>query len=141
MDREWSTSALAPELQGWDWFALQLDDGRDLMFYRLRGADGGTSPFSGGSLTDAAGLTTRLGADDIVLTATREWTSPATSVRYPVAWRLSLPREDLELALEPRLDRQELDLSVRYWEGAISVSGRAAGRCFDGVGYVELAGY
>ena len=46
MDREWSTSALSPELAGWDWFALQLDDGRDLMFYRLRGADGSASAYA-----------------------------------------------------------------------------------------------
>ena len=141
MDREWSTSALSPDLTGWDWFALQLDDGRDLMFYRLRGADGSASPFSGGSLTDAAGRTTRLGAVDVVLTATREWTSPTTTVRYPVAWRMVLPGEDLELRLEPTIDGQELDLSVRYWEGAVSVTGEQAGRRIRGVGYLELAGY
>ncbi len=27
MDREWSTSALGPHLDGWDWFAVQLADG------------------------------------------------------------------------------------------------------------------
>jgi len=27
MDREWSTSALGSGVEGWDWFALQLDDG------------------------------------------------------------------------------------------------------------------
>ena len=41
MDREWSTSALGTDLVGWDWWALQLDDGRDLMFYRRRHARGG----------------------------------------------------------------------------------------------------
>ncbi len=141
MDREWSTSALSPELSGWEWFALQLDDGRDLMFYRLRGVDGSTSPFSGGSLTDAAGRTTRLDAADALLEPTREWTSPATGVRYPVAWRLRLPRENLELAIEPRLDQQELDLSVRYWEGAVSVRGESSSGEVRGVGYLELAGY
>jgi len=141
MDREWSTSALAADLEGWEWFALQLDDGRDLMFYRLRGVDGSTSPFSGGSLTDSAGRTTRLDATDVLLESTREWTSPATRVRYPVAWRVVLPNEELELLVEPRLNGQELDLSVRYWEGAISVSGETAGRRIGGVGYLELAGY
>jgi predicted secreted hydrolase len=141
MDREWSTSALSPDLAGWEWFALQLDDGRDLMFYRLRGVDGSTSAFSGGSLTDVAGNTVRLGASDLELEPTREWTSPETGVRYPVAWRLTLPGENLELAIEPRLEQQELDLSVRYWEGAVSASGQANGRRVGGVGYLELAGY
>src|SRR2546427_4764027 len=46
MDREWSTSALGPDLEGWDWFALQLDDGRELMFYLLRRRDATMEPFS-----------------------------------------------------------------------------------------------
>ncbi|NIS74787.1 MAG: carotenoid 1,2-hydratase, partial [Deltaproteobacteria bacterium] len=28
LDREWSTSALGAEQEGWDWFSLQLHDGR-----------------------------------------------------------------------------------------------------------------
>ncbi len=31
LDREWSTSALAEDQVGWDWFSLQLDSGDDLM--------------------------------------------------------------------------------------------------------------
>ncbi|MEJ2603822.1 MAG: carotenoid 1,2-hydratase, partial [Gammaproteobacteria bacterium] len=52
MDREWSTSVLGPDLEGWNWFAIQLDDGYDLMYYRLREKDGGTAPWSGGILVD-----------------------------------------------------------------------------------------
>jgi len=141
MDREWSTSALAPGLAGWDWFALQLDDGRDLMFYRLRTDDGGTSPFSGGSITSAAGEVTRLDAGAVGLRVSREWTSRTTGVRYPVAWQMTVPSLGLELAIEPRLDDQELELSVRYWEGAVEVAGEAGGRPVRGVGYLELAGY
>jgi predicted secreted hydrolase len=46
MDREWSTSALEPGQSGWDWFALQLSDGRELMYYRLRRKDGAPDPHS-----------------------------------------------------------------------------------------------
>ncbi len=141
MDREWSTSALSPELDGWDWFALQLDDGRDLMFYRLRGQDGATSPFSGGAILAADGTRTRLGADDVSLEPTRHWTSPATGVRYPVAWQMAIPSAGLALEIRPRMDDQELDLSVRYWEGAVTVTGRTAGTPIGGLGYLELAGY
>jgi len=141
LDREWSTSALSPGVAGWDWFALQLDDGSDLMFYRLRNADGSTSPFSGGSLTAPDGHSVRLTAESVTATATRDWTSKRTSVRYPVAWDLSVPDQDLELSIRPRLDDQEIDLSVRYWEGAVTVSGNRAGQPIGGVGYLELAGY
>src|SRR5690606_8472285 len=141
MDREWGTSALSAGVVGWDWFALQLEDGRDLMWYRLREADGGTSPFSGGSLIDANGARTALAADDAQLEPLGYWQSAATGVRYPVRWRLTIPRAELELVVEPVLDGQELALSVRYWEGAVRVTGLAGGREVRGSGYLELAGY
>jgi len=141
MDREWSTSALSPDIEGWDWFALQLDDGRDLMFYRLRGRDGGTSEFSGGSITSALGSVTRLEASSVNLEVTREWTSDRTGVRYPVGWRMSLPALDLDLEIDPRIDDQEIDLTVRYWEGAVTVSGSSSDAPVSGLGYLELAGY
>ncbi|MGR9101150.1 MAG: lipocalin-like domain-containing protein, partial [Gammaproteobacteria bacterium] len=40
MDREWSTSALAKEQIGWDWFALRLSDDTEIMYYRFRRRDG-----------------------------------------------------------------------------------------------------
>src|SRR5690606_14651842 len=76
LDREWSTSALSPNIEGWDWFALQLSNGEDLMLYRLRGSDGSTSPFSGGSLVAADGTRTPLSADDFRLEPLAEWQSP-----------------------------------------------------------------
>ena len=50
MDREWSTSSLAADQVGWDWFALQLADGSDLMLYRLRRKDGSADPASSGTV-------------------------------------------------------------------------------------------
>lgn len=141
MDREWSTSSIGPDLVGWDWFALQLDDGRDLMLYRLRRADGSADRFSGGSLVGADGSSRRLGLDDFRIEALDTWTSPRGGTRYPSRWRVSLPRERLDLEVIPRLADQELALAVRYWEGAVMASGRAAGRPVTGVGYVELVGY
>ncbi len=141
MDREWSTSALSPDVEGWDWFAIQLDDGRDLMLYRLRRHDGSTSPFSGGSLVAPGGERTALGPDDFVLEPLAHWRSRRSGVRYPIAWRASLPRHGLELEVRPVLDEQEILLGVRYWEGAVRVSGLAYGEAISGRGYVELAGY
>ena len=36
---------------------------------------------------------------------------------------------------------QELDVTFRYWEGAVDVSGESDGAPIAGVGYVELTGY
>lgn len=141
MDREWSTSALGPDLAGWDWFALQLDDGRDLMFYRLRRRDGSASPFSAGVLVDSAGVARRLGAADAAIETVGHWTSPRSGVRYPARWRLTLPSAGVALEVEPRLAGQELIVGTRYWEGAVGVRGSAGGRAVSGQGYVELVGY
>jgi predicted secreted hydrolase len=141
LDREWSTSSLEPGTVGWDWFALQLSDGSNLMFYRIRTAGGTASAFSGGTLVSAAGVRTRLSASDVELTALGYWTSETTRVRYPVAWRLAAPTVGITLDVEPYIEEQELDLSVRYWEGAVRAEGAGPGGPLTAQGYLELAGY
>ena len=141
MDREWSTSALGPDLVGWDWLALQLDDGRDVMVYRLRRRDGAADPHSAGALIAADGVTRTLTPDEVTLDALDHWTSPRSRVRYPSRWRLAIPGAALSLEITPRLADQELIVGTRYWEGAVLVQGTAAGRPIAGRGYVELVGY
>jgi predicted secreted hydrolase len=52
-----------------------------------------------------------------------------------------VPVAGLDLVVTPLLRNQELDLAVRYWEGAVSVEGSAEGQSLAGAGYVELVGY
>jgi predicted secreted hydrolase len=141
MDREWSTSALGPDQVGWDWFALQLDDGRELMLYRLRQRDGGIAPTSQGTLVAADGAARTLERDAIEVLVLDHWASPRGGTRYPARWRVRVPAVALELEVTPLIPDQELDLAVRYWEGAVAVAGTAAGRPVAGSGYVELVGY
>ena len=44
-------------------------------------------------------------------------------------------------SIRPVMAAQELDLMVRYWEGAVDVAGASAGQAVTGHGYVELTGY
>ncbi len=140
LDREWSTSALADDQAGWDWFALQLDDGVDLMFYQLRRTDGAIDRFSSGTLTDPAGAATTLSPDEVILEVLDTWHSPR-GTQYPSQWRLRLPSHGLALDVRPVLANQELDVSIPYWEGAVDVEGVRDGRAVTGRGYVELVGY
>ena len=141
MDREWSTSSLGADLVGWDWMAIQLDDGRDLMLYQLRRADGSAGRFSSGSLVEADGTSRHLGLSDFRIDVLETWSSPRDGTRYPSRWRVTVPAESLDLDIVPRLPDQELALAVRYWEGAVRVAGHARGRPINGAGYVELVGY
>ncbi len=141
MDREWGTSALSADLAGWDWFSLQLSDGRDLMYYRLRTDQGKTSPYSGGSIVAADGRRIALGPDDVSLTVLEYWQSSVSGARYPVNWSLSVPDENLSFEISPLIPQQELDLTVRYWEGAVIASGTGPSQGLNGRGYLELTGY
>lgn len=143
LDREWSTSALPEGVVGWDWLALQLDDGRDLTLYRLRHADGSADSLSAGTLVEPGGEHTTLGwGTGVDMSSTGSWTSPVDGAVYPAGWRVTLPGRAWDLTVEPRLADQELDLSFRYWEGAVAVRGTgAAGARVEGRGYVELTGY
>ncbi len=143
LDREWSTSALSAGQVGWDWVALQLDDGWDLMAYRLRRADGSTDEWSEATLVDPAGVATRLTwGSGISIESTGTWTSPVDGAVYPSGWSISVPMRGWNLAVEPRIPDQELDLAFRYWEGAVAVRGTGEGGAdVTGRGYVELTGY
>lgn len=140
LDREWGSSGLSADQQGWEWFAVQLSDGSDLMFYSLRLRDGNQDPHSAGTWVNPEGQSTALSADDVRLEVLEYWDSPLGG-RYPSGWRVEVQVLDLELQLEPVLDAQELNTTPRYWEGAVDVSGQRAGVPIDGRGYVELTGY
>jgi predicted secreted hydrolase len=140
LDREWGSNGLSAEQQGWDWFAVQLSDGSDLMFYSLRKHDGSQDEHSAGTWVSRQGNGTALSAEDVTIEVLEYWDSPLGG-RYPAAWRILSPLLELNLQLEPVLNAQELNTSPRYWEGAVDVMGQRAGVAIDGRGYVELTGY
>jgi predicted secreted hydrolase len=124
LDHEWSSDYLAPQAAGWDWCGLNLDDGRALTAFRMRGRDGGAY----------------FAPPGVTFEPLRRWRSPRTGVEYPVAMRVTA--QGMTLELEPLMDDQELDArrstATVYWEGAVRAmrGGRAVGK-----GYLELAGY
>jgi predicted secreted hydrolase len=141
MDREWSTSSLGGDQVGWDWFALQLSDGSDLMLYRLRRRDGTADPTSSGTVIGPDGASRPLHLAEFETVGAGEWRSPRSGARYPATWRVRVPGEGLDLDVRPLLADQELDVSLRYWEGAVDVAGTRRGKPVRGRGYVELTGY
>jgi len=145
MDHEFGTSFLEPGQAGWDWFSLQFEDGRDLMLFRMRRADGSLDPHSSGTLVDAAGRVTTLPAGAMRFVPGRTWRSPASGAAYPVEWRIEVPAHDAVLEITTPVDAQELrteaSTGVTYWEGTLEVRGRLDGRAVRGRGYLEMTGY
>ncbi|HEY3290915.1 MAG TPA: lipocalin-like domain-containing protein [Anaerolineae bacterium] len=141
MDHEWSTSALGPNARGWDWFALQLSDQRELMLYRFRNMDGSIDAVSGGTVVLPDGSTQILQRDQIQIDVQSTWRSLDNGAEYPSRWRIRIPDADIDLIVEPRINDQQNNLSIVYWEGAVKVSGTSHQAAVEGVGYVELTGY
>ena len=140
MDHEWSETLMHPEVVGWDWIGMNLNDGGALTAFRLRRVDG-SAVWAGGSLR-AAGQTTRVfSASEVVFVPERFWTSAASGVRYPVQWQVQTPAGVFQV--RALLDNQELDSSSStgsiYWEG-LSELRNPAGETV-GQGYLELTGY
>ena len=131
-DHQWGALTTAVDA-GWDWFALQLDDDREMMLFIVRVAD--SDVLVGGSFTDSSCATTDIGPGDYQVTSLGTWTSPL-GCTYPMGWDISL-NDGLTLTVTPVMENQELDNAfIDYWEGMAEVSGDATGRA-----YVELTGY
>ncbi|MDP2214111.1 carotenoid 1,2-hydratase [Phenylobacterium sp.] len=137
LDQEWSSTLLDARAVGWDWVALNLEDGGALTAFEVRDA-AGKAVWAGGSLRTATGDLSIFGPQDVRFTTRRRWSSPRTGARYPIA-------RDVEVRstggtrvwrLEPLFDDQELDsrpIGPVYWEGAVRAPGAR--------GYLELTGY
>jgi predicted secreted hydrolase len=140
LDREWGSGSLGADEEGWDWFALDLDDGSALMFYALRDRDGRRDAHSAGTFVDARGQVTPLTDADVAIDVLRYWNSPRGG-RYPAQWSLRVKSLGLELNVTPLLADQELSTPPRYWEGAVQVKGMRGTAPLSARGYVELVGY
>jgi len=140
LDHEWSDAYLDPGAVGWDWIGMNLDDGGALMAFRMRRADGSTL-WSGGSHRVAGGATRDFADGEVQFTPGRTWTSPVSSTRYPVEWRVATPIGSF--AVRALLDDQELDSRTStgaiYWEGLSLLADASGARV--GRGYLEMTGY
>ena len=145
-DHEIASSQLGADLVGWDWTAIQLDDGTEVKAYRLRTKDGGSDPWSAVYWIDEAAQVRGVYADQFKWQEDDYWISPQTGLRYPTSVSIEAtdPRDGQRKVyrLRPLLDAQEFTGNRSgnpYWEGACQVldgAGRKIGRA-----YLELAGY
>lgn len=139
-DREISSGRMGKSEKGWDWFAIQLDDGREVMLYIMRKADGTVDKFSSGTFVYRDGRYRHLTVDDFSITVSRHYKSARTGALYPSRWEIKIPGEGLALKVTPLLEDQEFAATYTtgnyYWEGTCKVEGRATGRA-----YVEMTGY
>ena len=64
-DQEFGSNQLSGDQEGWDWFALHLSDGRDLMIYKLRKKDGSIEKESSGTIVERDGTSRQIALSEI----------------------------------------------------------------------------
>lgn len=146
MDHEFFTHQLEPDQTGWDWVSVQLEDKTELMLFRIRRKDGSIDAHSAGTYVDAQGNAQQLELKDFAFEPDGlVWTSLSTEARYPIQWRIAVPKLDLKLEVTTSLREQELpgdgQFVPAYWEGAVDLRGWRGEEPVKGVGYLEMTGY
>lgn len=144
LDHEWSSTLLDPGAAGWDWAGLNLQDGRSIVWFRVRASEDGATLWSYLAVREPDGRSRIL--DDAAMVVDETWTSGATGSRYPVALTLEprpVPPGLRRLRLRPLIPNQEIDsrgsTGNAYWEGAVRVLDDTSREI--GLGYLELTGY
>lgn len=143
MDHEFMTNSLGKSQVGWDWFGLMLKDGRSLMLFQLRNDSGGKDFSSGGI---RSGETIRaLRENEFELAPLEYWRSPTSGAKYPIAWRVKVPKDGIDVIVKARVEQCEIGssshgsagdkASVRYWEGPVATADESV------LGYLEMTGY
>ena len=129
-DHQWGNLAAVSDL-GWDWYAIQLDDGREIMLFNVH-YSGKERLLVAGLLIDVNANATEILPEEFTIIVIDEWVSPHTGRTYPSGWEIKV--KDIDLILMPVIKDQELAFTdANYWEGACIVEGDATGRA-----YVEL---
>ncbi len=148
IDHQWGdygwlkSDAGAGAILGWEWFGINLDDGRDLLVTVRRDMKSGETLSSFAAWFDGA-ASPRI-VQDIGLSPLRRWTSTRTMTAYPLEWHIEIPSLELALDFAPVVDAQEVPVfgvSNVIWEGVGTVSGAIGGRSASGRARLELNGY
>lgn len=130
LDREWSSQILQNPYQGWYWFSLNFDDGRELVLFELHSDDSDAKTIPTATWIEIDGTSRSVVADNWSIKPRRYWKS------YPVEWVLEI--DGTHYVIEAEFDDQFMNTSIRYWEGVVDVK---EADTVVGHGYMELTGY
>lgn len=116
----------------WDYFQMELADGRNIQLSQIRRFEGGPDAVWQGEIVEPDGTLTYLSKSDLDITQTKFWRKN-DDCSYPVGWQLRV--KDELFTVTAAADDQEVP-SVGLWDGEVIISGAAAG-----MGAAETSGY
>ena len=154
LTRDWfagSQSRTAQVLSyGWHWFAIGLDDGRDLaLFDIIRPADADHKTEHEMEQVDCASFLFQPDQkpqhlSQLIVEPIEIWQSPHSLACYPIKCRVLLPELDAELIIQADCDDQEVPVfgsQSAIWQGKGTVKGHIGGKAVSGRARMELLGY
>ena len=127
-DREWGSSLLAQDQQGWDWFSLRLSKDKALMIYRIRS---NKDDFIYGSLMSSNGDIDILPINDIDLNS-----RVINEFGYPQEFTLKVESQAVDIKIDIINKKQIMRFGIEYFEGMVDFDGSHTGQ-----GFVEMTGY
>jgi predicted secreted hydrolase len=140
MDHQWG-SWDQKGVAGWDWMALQLENGIDLNVYQLRASNGTVARVASISLQDGRQTVVY----DATMQPTGHWRSPLSHIIYPAGWHVVIRELGLDIRVRPTVAGQEIIDRFfpegSYWEGSCTIMGTIWGHTIKGLAYYELVGY
>lgn len=134
LDHQWGNMSVGKKAL-WDWMSIHMDNGEDLMIYRVLTAKGKQVQLLG-SIVDQKGVARP--ATNIRMTPGRTWTSK-TGRTYVLDWKIQA--DEFDLAVQALNDEQELlgkSTKIVYWEGPIQAKGTWRQQSVTGTGMMEL---
>jgi len=147
-DHQWGRDYLLTFNIGWDWFGIQLDDGRELLMNQFRNISNKEA------FRPMANLIERDGnlkfTSNVEYYPLKYWQSSLTGAVYPIEWNILIPDFKMQLHVRPHFNLQEMPVLGHIqaiWEGACLVTGEEIlpvhqkGRPLVGKGFMELVGY
>lgn len=146
-DHQWGYTGDLITKVGWNWFGIQLEDGRELLINEFRTIKTGNtfSPMANLIEKDGQLKVTR----NVSFKPLLYWKSSITNAVYPIKWIISIPQFNMTLNLEAMFEDQEMPVVAplnAIWEGACCVSVNETNssfknKCIKGKGFLELVGY
>lgn len=130
LDREWSSHLLSEPYQGWYWFSLMFDSGREMVVFALHSDRSVNESNPTATWIETDGSMTPIPEANWSIKPRRYWKS------YPVAWILEV--NGTKYTIAAKFDDQIMDTHIRYWEGVVDIRTPTG---VVGRGYMELTGY
>jgi predicted secreted hydrolase len=147
-DHQWGRDYKLTFNSGWDWFGIQLVDGRELLMNQFFNIENKKNFCPMANLIESNGSLkfTR----NVKYYPLKYWKSPLTEAVYPLEWNILIPDFNMRLYVRPRFIRQEMPILGHIqaiWEGACMVTGEETSpgqqkvKPLIGNGFMELVGY